>query len=137
MREKAHGLIDRLAIRKSRSGLAARRLERDGVDVTLAVGGDLSRIDLDDRELHVLAFRGETRDAPAGSRFIAVADFADARAVPVPSGPFGGTTLLVVPRGVPTEDREAWVAIAASGAMHEAHSRFHRLVVALKTAIRG
>ncbi len=53
-------------------------------------------------------------------------------AIPIPAGPFGGTTLVVVPATAPRKDRQAWQELAQSGAMQEAHGRFHRLLVAFE-----
>ena len=67
---------------------------------------------------------------PLGS--VSTADLGDATAIPIPAGPFGGTTLVVVPATAPRKDRQAWQELAQSGAMQEAHGRFHRLMVAFE-----
>jgi uncharacterized iron-regulated protein len=63
---------------------------------------------------------------------VSAADLGGAEAIPIPAGPFGGTTLIVVPATAPKKDRQAWQELAQSGAMEETHGRFHRLVVAFE-----
>ena len=57
------------------------------------------------------------------------ADFAAGRALPRCPGPFGGTTVVVVPAGAPEGELEAWLALEADDPLAKA-SRFHRLRVA-------
>ncbi len=61
-------------------------------------------------------------------------DFADGHAIPIPPGPFGGTTVVVVPAGASAEERAAWQSLADSGAVGKAHGRFYRLRVAVEDA---
>ncbi len=55
-----------------------------------------------------------------------------ASAMPVPAGPFGGTTIVVVGPDASAGIREGWRQLEQSGAMQEAHGRFHRLVAAFE-----
>jgi uncharacterized iron-regulated protein len=75
------------------------------------------------------------RDGTAGRGLdVSVDDFADGHAIPVPPGPFGGTTVVVVPAGASDEDHAAWQSLADSGAVGKAHGRFYRLRVAVQDA---
>jgi len=56
-------------------------------------------------------------------------DFADGKRLPRCPGPFGGTTVLVLPKSTPQDVADQWLAIAADDPLH-ARSRFHRLRVA-------
>ncbi|MEM7483302.1 MAG: ChaN family lipoprotein [Acidobacteriota bacterium] len=51
-------------------------------------------------------------------------------ALPRCPGPFGGTTVLVVPEGVAEADRQAWIDLEENDPL-KAKSRFHRVRVAL------
>ena len=51
--------------------------------------------------------------------------------LPVPPGPFGGTTLVVVPRWTDEATREAWLALEETDVM-AARGSFHRLRVAVE-----
>ncbi len=78
--------------------------------------------------IRLLALRGLLR--PAGP--ISVEDLGGAAAIPVPAGPFGGTTVVVLPPEAPAAVRDGWRELGQGGAMQEAHGRFHRLAVALQ-----
>jgi hypothetical protein len=63
---------------------------------------------------------------------ITIDDLGDVEAIPVPAGPFGGTTVVVVPRDAAPDARSVWKNLESSGAMEEAHGRFHHLAVAFE-----
>jgi hypothetical protein len=52
------------------------------------------------------------------------------RVLPVPPGPFGGTTLLVLPRATEGEVLQSWLALEETDVM-AAHGSFHQLRVAV------
>ncbi len=58
--------------------------------------------------------------------------FAGGAGLPAAEGPFGGTTLLIVPASATEAQRDSWTELAASDAMQKTHGRFHRLVVAFE-----
>ncbi len=60
---------------------------------------------------------------------VAAARFRETNALPRSSGPFGGTTVVVVPRDVAPAERAAWLALEADDPIAKS-SRFHRLRVA-------
>ncbi len=70
--------------------------------------------------------------SPPSSGPISVADLGGADAIPVPAGPFGGSTVVVVGGRATEATRRGWRELAESGAMQETHGRFHRLVVAFE-----
>jgi len=70
----------------------------------------------------------------AGVAFLSVADAERAGLPPAP-GPFGGTTILVVPAGAPEELRAQWRALAERNPMHR-YGRFFRLEVVLEDGDR-
>ena len=51
-------------------------------------------------------------------------------ALPRCPGPFGGTTVLVLPEGLPSADVKAWFALEENDPLNKA-SRFHRLRIAM------
>jgi uncharacterized iron-regulated protein len=59
----------------------------------------------------------------------APARFEDGSQLPRCPGPFGGTTVLVLPDDAPATDIDAWLAIESADPIHAA-SRFHRLRIA-------
>ncbi len=63
-------------------------------------------------------------------------DFKDGRRIPRCPGPFGGTTVVVLPESSPSEFVEAWKAIEGSDPLSK-RSRFHRLRVAVTGGDRG
>jgi hypothetical protein len=78
-------------------------------------------------------------EAPAGAelRTLAVgadgiwpvASFADGRGLPLAGGPFGGTTVLVLPSGASDADRAAWAALEQGRAIKK-RSPFANLAIA-------
>ncbi len=58
--------------------------------------------------------------------------FAAKGALPKCPGPFGGTTVVVVPDGTTSEQVEAWLAFEEDDPLTK-HSRFHRLRIATGT----
>ncbi|MFQ5653220.1 MAG: hypothetical protein ACE5GW_00640, partial [Planctomycetota bacterium] len=79
------------------------------------------------RELAAEPFRVE-----AGWR---AADLADGVALPLAPGPFGGTTVLVVPEGVSDEEKAAWRELEAENVIKK-RSRFANLKVAFSDGER-
>jgi uncharacterized iron-regulated protein len=59
-------------------------------------------------------------------------DLLDGRGLPRAAGPFGGTTILLVPKEVPEEQHAAWKKLQEEKALRK-RSRFHRLVVVFET----
>ncbi|VAX41108.1 PDZ domain [hydrothermal vent metagenome] len=57
-------------------------------------------------------------------------------AIPRCPGPFGGTTVLVLPADVPAADVKAWIALEENDPLNKA-SRFHRLRIAVDDADAG
>ncbi len=70
--------------------------------------------------------RIDTRATPTLT--VQPADFADGAALPSAPGPFGGTTILVLPPGVSKSETAAWRALSEPDVLR-ARSRFSRLVV--------
>jgi len=62
-----------------------------------------------------------------GKRF-SPEDLADGRCLPLAAGPFGGTTILVVPAGTPEAEHAAWKSLGDQDVIKK-RSRFARLVV--------
>ena len=60
---------------------------------------------------------------------IRAADFADGARLPLSSGAFGGTTLVVLPDGLDPAELEAWLSLEQPDVL-QARSRFHRLRIA-------
>jgi uncharacterized iron-regulated protein len=116
--------------------VCARWMERDGRGVDLVGPGELASLDPAARRgMRVLAFAGEAAQPAAeepGLRFFTVEDLADARAIPTPAGPFGGTTVVVVPASAPPSEREGWRDLERGDAMQQVHGRFYRLAVAFE-----
>ncbi|MBI4880915.1 MAG: ChaN family lipoprotein [Planctomycetes bacterium] len=81
-------------------------------------------------EVAVLLPGEEARDSTPLDLSIRAADFARPGALPLAPGPFGGTTVVVLPAGLPEEERAAWRALEEQEVLSK-HSRFHRLRVAL------
>jgi len=59
-------------------------------------------------------------------------DLMDGRCLPMAAGPFGGTTILIVPKEVPEEQHAAWKELQEKKAIKK-KSRFARLVVLIET----
>jgi uncharacterized iron-regulated protein len=84
----------------------ARRLERAGERVRVVTAAELTG-----------------REAPARLRRLALggewplAGFAAGSGIPLAPGDFGGTTVLVVPAGVPQTEREAWFELERNKAL--------------------
>ncbi len=123
----------------------ARRLEREGTAAAVlaraepagAGGAPPAGV----AGTRALAFPGEwppdSAPPPPGATFLSVEHFADARTIPLAAGPFGGTTVIVVPATAPEPERAGWRALESGGAMQKAHGRFHRLAVAFEGASPG
>jgi hypothetical protein len=111
-----------------RAGRAVQWLEVTKTDALLDVAPDTP----------ALAFPGEWEDtvearlAAAKVRWLTVADAERAGLPPAP-GPFGGTTILVVPAGAPVALRDEWRALAQKNPMQR-YGRFFRLEVAFADA---
>jgi len=91
--------------------LMARRMERAGRAAVVAPGG------------RALACLGEAEQPTfhPGSMH-------KSKAIPLASGPFGGTTVLLVPRGQTEQQRAAWQSLEDAGILKK-RSRFSRLKV--------
>ncbi len=74
----------------------------------------------------VLAFEGE--DVPEGTIPFPPEHLMDGKGLPLASGPFGGTTFLVVPPNATDEQRAAWKRLEETDAIKK-KSKFARLVV--------
>ncbi len=72
----------------------------------------------------------EARDSTPLDLSIRAADFARPGALPLAPGPFGGTTVVVLPADLAEEEHAAWLALEEQEVLSK-HSRFHRLRVAL------
>jgi hypothetical protein len=59
-------------------------------------------------------------------------DLLDGRGLPLAAGPFGGTTILLVPKEASEEQQAAWKELQEKKALRK-RSRFHRLVVVIET----
>lgn len=93
-------------------------------------------------ELRPMGFAAEHvgLTAPSGSEIdlqppLAAPRFADARALPLAPGPFGGTTVVVVPAGTAPDEVEAWHELGRADVLKK-RSRFARLVVAAQDTER-
>jgi len=64
---------------------------------------------------------------------VAAADLADGKGIPLAAGPFGGTTVLVVPDGATEEERLAFRKLEADNVLHR-RSRFASLAVVANDA---
>lgn len=123
----------------------ARGRRAQGVPVTLrVVGTEASGTETSGSEAsegrpvatRVLGFRSEIR-TPAGSptretdarRFLGPEDFATGHALPMAPGAFGGTTIVVVPAGVESEERARWRQLESDDVLKK-RSRFCSLEVA-------
>jgi uncharacterized iron-regulated protein len=67
--------------------------------------------------------------ATAPALEIRAADFASGERLPRSSGPFGGTTIVVLDDGADPAERDAWLALENPDVL-QARSRFHRLRIA-------
>ena len=64
------------------------------------------------------------------------ADYAHgAKALPRAAGPFGGTTVIVLPEGLDAAEVEAWTELSKNDPLNKA-SRFHRMVLATTSGER-
>jgi hypothetical protein len=74
----------------------------------------------------------------AGAEVLAVKaeQFADGRALPTAPGPFGGTTILVLPRGVRGKERAAWIELGEKDVL-KARNRFASLRVVDEAGLAG
>jgi uncharacterized iron-regulated protein len=80
-----------------------------------------------------LWFEGEGSAVPEGAAPpLRAEDLMDGRGLPLAAGPFGGTTILVVPKSASDEERAAWKKLEETDAIKK-RSRFARLVVLFET----
>lgn len=75
-----------------------------------------------------MTLEGEPKAGAAKTGF-AVDEFADAEALPLAPGPFGGTTVVVLPPGISEESKTAWQELEEQDVLKK-RSRFARLQVA-------
>lgn len=81
----------------------------------------------------LLAAHGPSSEIPLRVR---AADYAHgAQALPRAAGPFGGTTVIVLPEGLDAAEVEAWTALSKDDPLNKA-SRFHRMVLATTSGER-
>lgn len=115
--ERRHVVLDVVTPRARTWALrAARKLAPDAL---IAV---LSRAEA--------SARGEDLSHSQPLEFTATAArFAQPGALPMAPGPFGGTTIVVLPANVDAAERDAWIALEQNDPITK-HSRFHRLRVA-------
>ncbi len=112
----------------------AERLIRTGLGLDPATpwsvdaGGPQPESPLERHWARLHARRGS--EMPSGA--VTVDDLGGAEAIPVPAGPFGGSTVVIVGPNASREARDDWRELEQSGAMQEAHGRFHRLVLAFE-----
>jgi len=83
----------------------------------------------EDAALAVLAREPDEADSTPLGLDVRPDGFADGAALPRCPGPFGGTTVLVLPAGAAPDEAAAWRALAEADPL-AAHSRFHRLRLA-------
>jgi len=109
-----------------RLGVPAVVSTPDDLEGLLASGGRWS--------VKPLVFEGEEFEMPALPEGVEalpgfrVEELMDGRGLPLAAGPFGGTTILVVPRSDSDEQRAAWKQLEETGAISK-RTRFARLVV--------
>lgn len=115
--ERRHVVLDAVTPRARTWALrAARKLAPDAL---VAV---LSRAEA--------STRGEELSHSQPLEFTATATrFAQPGALPMAPGPFGGTTIVVLPANIDAAERDAWIALEQNDPLTK-HSRFHRLRVA-------
>lgn len=78
------------------------------------------------------AVAGQSDLSPPGvATRLSAARFADGQALPMAPGPFGGTTIVVLPADTPADQRAAWLELEAKNAL-AARSRFTRVQVAIQ-----
>ena len=78
------------------------------------------------------AVNGQSTLAPPGlGDRLSAALFADGQALPMASGPFGGTTIVVLPQDTLPDQRAAWLELEKNNAL-AARSRFTRVQVAIQ-----
>ena len=77
----------------------------------------------------VVAEAPEGVESEAIETTVRAADYADGERLPRCPGPFGGTTVIVLPADTGAEELEAWLAIEAEDPLN-ARSRFSRLRIA-------
>jgi uncharacterized iron-regulated protein len=78
----------------------------------------------------VLARRARAANVAAAPDFaIRAAEFADGTRLPLSSGGFGGTTIVVLPEGTSEEELAAWLQLENPDVLQQ-RSRFHRLRIA-------
>lgn len=87
----------------------------------------------------VAVLRAEDAAAAAGSSAVPLAtraaDAAEGKGIPLAPGPFGGTTVLVIPDGADAAEEAAWRKLVDPDVL-TAKSRFHRLRVATAATLR-
>jgi uncharacterized iron-regulated protein/predicted esterase len=98
--------------------IASRQLERNGELVA------------------VVSTRPEAGTASELATEVHAADFTAGRPLPRCPGPFGGTTVLVLPEGQPAAEVDAWLALEKDDPLAK-KSRFHRLRIATASGERA
>jgi len=123
---RARAWRDLVGVAARAAGKAVSFLDLDGM------GADSLPADLP-AGARALAMQGEwpaELEAALAARGVTFYAPGDVEAgLPLAPGPFGGTTILVVPAGVPAEVKAAWQAVVAGNPLQR-RSRFHRLELA-------
>ena len=125
--------------------LHKRALEKKGITVTLTDLAGLpsmlgSQLPIPPT-VRILGFEGEPWVAKAqalaeGSRAIGVAGLSKSAIIPPAKGPFGGTTILVLPKGLSPSAKKAWQSVEKTNPLRF-RGRFYRLRLAYSDAKPG
>lgn len=120
-------------------GLPARAVPADAARAHVVVGGSprartwARPLALERAQQGELVALVDEEPAGANSRAIelhvAAADYQTGAALPLAPGPFGGTTVVVLPAGLAPAEADAWLALQEDDPIAK-KNRFHRLVVA-------
>ena len=84
------------------------------------------------KRVAILDPQQDAADSQALDIDVHAADFAASgkRKLPICPGPFGGTTLIVLPQGLDQSEIDAWLELEANDPLNK-RSRFHRLRIAV------
>lgn len=138
--------LERENVVRTALGLTPRPLAADAKHVHLVVGestrarawGRLLALERARAGEALALLDAEPKDASSQALELGVRaqDYAAGAPLPRAPGPFGGTTVLVLPATISAAEREAWTELAKNDPLNK-QSRFHRVVIATQGGERA